>query len=92
MENRFVVGHVGRFEEQKNHEFLIDIFNEIAKEREDAVLLLIGDGELKEQITAKVQEYAIENQVQFWGSEKTFRSYGMRWMYLCFHRSLKACR
>ena len=41
-------------EEQKNHEFLIDIFNEIAKEREDAVLLLIGDGELKEQITAKV--------------------------------------
>lgn len=70
VENRFVVGHVGRFEEQKNHEFLIDIFNEIAKEREDAVLLLIGDGELKEQITAKVQEYAIENQVQFLGVRK----------------------
>ena len=33
VENRFVVGHVGRFEEQKNHEFLVDIFNEIAKER-----------------------------------------------------------
>lgn len=92
MENRFVVGHVGRFEEQKNHEFLVDIFNEIAKEREDAVLLLIGDGELKEQITAKVQEYAIENQVQFWESERTFRSYGMRWMYLCFRRCLKVCR
>lgn len=30
VENRFVVGHVGRFEEQKNHEFLVDIFNEIA--------------------------------------------------------------
>ena len=54
MENRFVVGHVGRFEEQKNHEFLVDIFNEIAKEREDAVLLLIGDGELKEQIDCEM--------------------------------------
>ncbi len=50
VEDKFVIGHVGRFEEQKNHGFLVDIFYEIAKERKDAVLLLVGDGELKEQI------------------------------------------
>lgn len=70
VENKFVVGHVGRFEEQKNHAFLIDIFHEIAKERKDAVLLLVGDGELKEQVVQKVQGYTIESQVQFLGVRK----------------------
>ena len=52
LENKFVIGHIGRFNIQKNHEFLIQVFNEIQKLNENSVLLLIGDGELK----AKVQE------------------------------------
>lgn len=70
VEDKFVVGHVGRFEEQKNHDFLVDIFYEIAKERKDAVLLLVGDGDLKNQITLKIQKYKIEDQVRFLGVRK----------------------
>lgn len=70
IEEKFVIGHVGRFEEQKNHTFLIDVFYEITKECQDAVLLLVGDGELKEQILSKVKAYGIENQVQFLGVRK----------------------
>lgn len=43
VQNEFVIGHVGRFEEQKNHEFLIKVFYETLKIRQDARLLLIGE-------------------------------------------------
>lgn len=46
IENKFVVGHVGRFFEAKNHFFIIDIFYSITKKCDDAVLLLVGGGEL----------------------------------------------
>ena len=46
VEEKFVIGHVGRFMEQKNHEFLIDIFNKIHMKRKESILLLIGDGPL----------------------------------------------
>lgn len=57
--------HVGRFEETKNHIFLIDIFNEILKKQNNAKLILIGDGNLKENIRKKVDEYGIKNKVEF---------------------------
>ena len=59
----FVVGHVGRFMYQKNHSFLIDIFAELLKERPDARLLLIGEGELMGQIQEKVRRLGIEKSV-----------------------------
>ena len=67
LRNKFVVGHVGRFTHQKNHTFLIDIFAEIAKKREDAVLLLIGTGELEDDIRAKVKTLGLTNKVIFEG-------------------------
>lgn len=48
-----VIGHVGRFAEQKNHLFLIDVFREIQKKNTNAVLLLVGDGPLKEAVEQK---------------------------------------
>lgn len=42
-DEQFVIGHVGRFSEQKNHEFLLDIFMEIHKIDPHSILLLIGD-------------------------------------------------
>lgn len=48
--NNYVVGHVGRFSEQKNHKKLIAIFEKLCKIRPDAKLVLIGDGELKSEI------------------------------------------
>lgn len=50
LENALVLGHVGRFNAQKNHAFLLEIFEEVLKRRPDARLLLVGDGYLEEEI------------------------------------------
>lgn len=67
IENKFVIGHVGRFMYQKNHEFLIDVFSEVVKCEPNAALLLIGDGPLKSQIMQKVKNLHIEDKVYFLG-------------------------
>jgi glycosyltransferase involved in cell wall biosynthesis len=68
LENKFVIGHIGRFFKQKNHDYLIDIFNEVAKKDENAFLLLVGDGELEPQIKKKVRNLNLESKVIFTGS------------------------
>lgn len=67
IENKFVLGHVGRFVKQKNHDFLIDVFNEVYKENNNSVLLLVGDGPLEEQIKQKVKKLNLEDAVYFLG-------------------------
>ena len=62
-----VIGHVGRFNPQKNHEFLINIFNAICQKKENVKLLLIGDGEEKESIIKRVCELGLKNKVIFTG-------------------------
>lgn len=66
-DNQLVIGHIGRFVKQKNHEFLIDIFNEIHKQNKNTILLLAGDGPLKSEIQNKVKELGLEKNVQFLG-------------------------
>jgi glycosyltransferase involved in cell wall biosynthesis len=63
----FVVGHVGRFEEEKNHQFLIDIVAEIAQREPKMHLLLIGDGSLRSEIQQKVIQNGLANRVTFAG-------------------------
>ena len=48
-DDEFVVGHVGRYVWQKNHKFIVRVFSELLK-KQNAKLLLIGDGELKEEV------------------------------------------
>lgn len=67
IETNFVVGHIGRFNEQKNHKFLIEIFSEIKKTKENAVLLLIGQGELEDKIKEQIKQMKLENSVKFLG-------------------------
>ncbi len=62
-----VIGHVGRFVEQKNHRFLIDIFNEVHKENKDSLLMLVGQGPLQDEIKEKVKSLGLENSVLFLG-------------------------
>ena len=71
----FVVGHVGRFNEQKNHTFLLDIFAEILKIKENAVLLLIGEGELYDEVKQKAKVLGISENVVFYG--KTSEVYNL---------------
>lgn len=70
VENKLVLGHVGRFNTQKNHPYLIDIFAEICKKREDAVLILLGDGPDKEKMEQKCAELGIRDKVLFEGNQK----------------------
>lgn len=67
IEDKYVIGHVGRFHPQKNHELLVDIFKNIHNKIEDSVLLLVGDGFLKESIQEKVRNEDIEDSVIFAG-------------------------
>ncbi len=66
----FVIGHVGRFYPQKNHDFLIDVFNEVHKQRPIAKLLLLGDGPLQDNIRQKVEALGIADSVIFAGLQK----------------------
>lgn len=70
MENTFCIGHVGRFMNQKNHVFLIDVFNEVYKKFPQSRLLLIGDGKLIENIRNKVKKLRLEKDVIFTGNVK----------------------
>lgn len=63
----FVVGHIGRFEEQKNHKFLIDIAAEVARREPKMYLLLIGDGTLRSEIKQKVIQMGLGDRVIFTG-------------------------
>lgn len=66
-DDTLVIGHVGRFVEQKNHRFLIDIFNEVHKQHENSILLLAGQGPLMEEMKEKVKTLGIEASVKFLG-------------------------
>ncbi|POQ98654.1 hypothetical protein AU468_12380 [Alkalispirochaeta sphaeroplastigenens] len=68
LQDRTVFGHIGRFHPQKNHSGLVDIFGEILKRDPRALLLLVGDGELREQTEAKVRHQGLEESVRFLGS------------------------
>lgn len=70
VENKLVIGHVGRFVEQKNHIALIDIFNEIYKINPDSILLLAGDGPLLGDIRNKVNSLNLTDAVKFLGVRK----------------------
>lgn len=65
IKDQLVIGHVGRFMQQKNHSFLIDIFKEIHAIRQDSILLLIGDGRLIDDIKFKVHALGLDDAVRF---------------------------
>lgn len=67
-DSRFVIGHIGRFNPQKNHTFLIDIFATLVKHVPQSLLVLVGSGELENAIKEKVQRLGLGNSVQFLGS------------------------
>lgn len=63
----FVVGHVGRFAEQKNHAFLVEIAREIVARAPQARLLLVGDGPLRPTIVQRVEQAGLAGHVIFAG-------------------------
>ena len=65
--DNFLVGHVGRFNLQKNHSFLIDIFKAVYDKNPHAVLILVGVGDLMDDIKEKVVRLNLQNAVVFTG-------------------------
>lgn len=64
----FVIGHVGRFMPQKNHEFILRVFIEVANKHPNAKLILVGDGEKKADIHTMVEQYGLIDKVIFVGA------------------------
>lgn len=67
LENRFVVGHIGNFLYPKNHTFLLDVFAEICRRDDDAMLLLVGDGALFDTMRDKAKSLGVFERVVFAG-------------------------
>ena len=59
--NSLVVGHIGRFTYQKNHEFLVDVFYELSKIYDNSFLLMVGKGNERKNIEAKLKELNLYN-------------------------------
>lgn len=72
LENKFVVGNVARLSAEKNQKFLIDIIARINKIDENVVLIIIGDGCMKETLQKRIEEYNLKENVLLLGyQEKT---------------------
>lgn len=74
-EDQFIVGHIGRFNEQKNHKYLIDIFQEYHRLNKKSVLCLCGDGELQTSIKEYVISKNLEEYVLFTGNIPNVNEY-----------------
>lgn len=68
IENEILMGHVGRFCYQKNHDFFLNILEVIKDKEIPAKLLLVGEGPGKESFKEKIKQKQLENLVVFWGS------------------------
>ena len=65
-----LVGHVGRFNTQKNHRFLVSAFVALHREQPDAKLCLVGEGVLQAEIEAAVRQEGLTDSVVFAGLQK----------------------
>ena len=72
---KYVVGHVGRFEYQKNHEAILEIFAKLKQLQPAAVLCLVGDGALREQMEQKAKSLGIFDHICFAGVQMQVEEY-----------------
>lgn len=68
LNNKLVIGNVGRFAYQKNHLFLLKVFKEYLKVNPNSILLLIGEGKDKNKIIDKARKYGIRDKIIFYGT------------------------
>lgn len=74
-DNDFCIGNVGRFSTQKNHKFLLEIFQNIKQNNPNSKLLLVGDGELRSEIEAKIDLLGIKDSVIMTGEVTNVADY-----------------
>lgn len=72
---KFVIGNIGRFTEQKNHKKIISIFEKVLEKKKNSILLLIGDGNLKEEIRNLVISKGLDKNVIFLSGTSEIQKY-----------------
>ena len=72
-DEEIVLGHIGRFNQQKNHPYLIEIFGEVLRRQPSARLLLLGDGPERPAIEKLVAP--LGDRVIFAGVQSNTRAY-----------------
>lgn len=68
LDDKTVIGHIGRFAYQKNQEFLVDILKAAVEKGNNAALLLVGEGELVDEVKQRVREENLEARTVFYGT------------------------
>jgi glycosyltransferase involved in cell wall biosynthesis len=66
-EDAFVLGHVGRFDDQKNHRFLLEIAGEVYKHNPKTYLMMVGDGPLRGEIESLATQSPLKDRILFVG-------------------------
>lgn len=74
-DDAYVIGHVGRFDAQKNHQFLVKIFQETAKIDPNVRLMMVGEGALQEGIRERFAELGLSDRVIFAGATAETEKY-----------------
>ena len=74
-EDKVIYGFIGRYVDQKNPLFLIDIFNSIAKKQPNAKLVMIGFGELETAMHEKIKEYGLQDRVEDLGRRDDIKQF-----------------
>lgn len=69
IENKLVMGNVGRLSKVKNQAFILEILEDVLRKGLDATLLLIGDGEEQESLVKFARNKGIEDKVLFLGNK-----------------------
>lgn len=70
LNDEFTLIHVGRFVDVKNHDFLVDVFEQVANAHPNSKLVLVGVGDLEEKIRTKVHQKGLSEKVLFLGARK----------------------
>lgn len=73
--DKIVIGHVGRFDDVKNHKFILRILDELKKIESDIYLLLVGNGPLYDEINCIVKKMDLNDKVIFVGKKKNVCDY-----------------
>lgn len=65
IDNKIVIGMIGRLAEVKNHSFAINLLKELVKYNKKYHLLIIGSGPLKNNLVSQVKDYNLVENVTF---------------------------
>lgn len=85
LEDTLLIGHVGRFADEKNHAFLIDVFNSLKQRIKSPVkLMLVGDGAGRGTIEEKVERLGLKEEVIFVGTSNETEKYYSAFDYFVF--------